>query len=320
MTSKFMYDRNDRYLITPADAEKLLSFHYDKNREEDFDRVRQLIALFKSGGVIIQPVIVVYVRSLKTFYVVDGQHRLRAIVNGGITCELNIQINEFDTIDDMFQAFRFIDHNLVRKHVLAIPPEERDGIDETVINSIIGAGFAIESGYDITKWPKGPQLDLRRDVFLRYREAGLAFFKAIKGAHHRSKMLVRPLIAVALPTLADPETRAAAIGFWESVANGGRGVGVAELLCGYINKGHIWRGNKVKNITMREIASYWNAHYLSIGKKAAHTRMLKDGGMAFVLDGVKDEYYCTIKERLEIKAGARTAASPKVVPLIKKEK
>lgn len=166
-------------------------------------------------------------------YLVDGQHRLSAIVRAGMPAPLVVSRKRAETIGQVNAAYRRIDGHKPRSAAVGIVGGRVHehvalGDRESKLGKFLGAlkilmnGFANSTAVG-NQWQYRDPDTLARGMY-QWQEEARAYYDICDLAQgkHRGKMLASPVFAVALVTLrycgAKTGTELPAEAFWESVA------------------------------------------------------------------------------------------------------
>jgi hypothetical protein len=158
-------------------------------------------------------------------FLVDGQHRLNAIVEAGMAAPLIIIRQQTDNLNDVANAYRRIDIGFKRPPAVCLAGSgvhEDTGMGKTDLPKVIAAlkvlmdGFMSHRGVG-GRWKYRNTDLLTRGVYLWQNEANQYLRITDKAtAHQRRLMLSAVVFAFAMVTLRDQNERAAR--FWEKVA------------------------------------------------------------------------------------------------------
>lgn len=199
-------------------------------------------------------------------YLVDGQHRLSAIVKAEMPAPLIVVRQIASSINQVYNAYRRLDIGMNRSPAAGIiggRVHEATGIGKRELPKFIGALKILMNGFQ-NQTATGNQWKYRnRDVLVRgiyqWQEEARHFFRVADMAakFHGRRMYSAPVFALALVTLRYQEERALA--FWERVAKRDR----LQEHSGEWHAVDVITGEPMRYVARvtRRLASCWNAAY-----------------------------------------------------------
>ena len=153
-------------------------------------------------------------------YLVDGQHRLSAVVKCGISQEFVVIKRKVDSLSDVADAYRYTDIGATRTFSDAARTlylGEEFGLIERQLNNVAGAGHFIHNGFQ-RPTERVPQ-DKRIDWVRAHGKAGSVYYDYVAGGVRTLDRV--PSLAVGLITL---EQSSKVLGesviksFWQGIA------------------------------------------------------------------------------------------------------
>lgn len=202
------------------------------------------------------------------WFLVDGQHRLRAIIKTGIPTDLTVMWESAETMDDVAKSYRNIDVGLIRTVVDRLGTDagiKGLGLSGSQLTSIAGAYRVLSDGFVTSKPrhddPNTRSIEARIRAIHRWADQGYMYFKSVQGATamlaHR--FMLAPVCAVGLVTMKYQEDRA--VDFWTSVARNDqlKARSPEQKLIEYLLSpaSHGGQSNEIA----RKVATCWNAYY-----------------------------------------------------------
>jgi len=216
-------------------------------------------------------------------YLVDGQHRLWAIVIAERAVPLYIRHKSVKTFEEVAEIYARLDRGKSRSvldvlHGYDLATEI--GVPPTVLERLDNAPVFIETGFSYRTLHVAAQKsgDERVEMLRAWREEISRYWNAIQGATSaaaRRKILAGPVAGVALVTVRFQPERA--LSFWKTVAdNDGLRLGTpARTLVDYL-LGHPIVTHTDRARAARGAALCWNAAYE--GRALKTVRVLDDTG------------------------------------------
>lgn len=195
---------------------------------------------------------------------VDGQHRLNAIVQAGVTLPCSVTVHRVPNEESIGKLYLTIDRQTTRDSrdgLRALGIEERTKLSPTVLNHISRGVIIVDSNFSRSYRKEAKSLILRTQAVERWLPAGEHYAELLRGATQEvSGMLWRaPVCAVALATI---RYDSLAEEFWGRMAmeDGlGRNDPRARLLAWLRNNRVAQVGNDI--IYARHVAGAWNAFH-----------------------------------------------------------
>jgi hypothetical protein len=281
-------------LVTPQMAQKWLDecpFEYQRALVNS--HVERLALAMLAGEFEISPI---------KFYVwqgheklVDGQHRLTAIVQSQKIVPLIVIRQEARSWDQVLRAWGRIDQVLTRKQtdgLYAARVHEACGLGVEQMNRLVPALKLLMSGFIGNRnTPPSRSVDVVGRGALQWRSEARDFFAATEesSAAFRAKLVKAPVLAVGLITFRYQQARASE--FWMRAAGRDR----IEA-----NTGEWWVSEVLANFDLkdthdiaRRMACCWNAYYR--GKKLSKTQV-RDVRIPISILGTPYTYERVIRE------------------------
>lgn len=257
-------------LVTPEQAQMWLSTtSYDRQRGLRISHVDGLAAFIRAGTFVATTITFAACAEDGRTYLVDGQHRLNAIVKSGIATLLYVADEPVDTLEDVAAIYGRLDrgngrtmNDVLRAHDTA----HELGLPSDYVGRIGSALMYILR--DFAPGTANASAGIHRDGDVRVQalrewtnEAHLywnCFGGKISSAWRR-RLSAAPVASVALMTLRCQE--APAIAFWQTVAaDDGLKKGSPErTLVDFINSAPVLKHGP--NRMVRGVALCWNAAY-----------------------------------------------------------
>jgi hypothetical protein len=201
-------------------------------------------------------------------YLVDGQHRLNAVVLTGLPQVFVIAVKRVESyaeIEDDYLKYDQGDPKNTADSLYGARVHERSGISVAEMKLLIPAMRVLLNGFTSRSANSAFSRDnatIGRGVY-DYREEAKAFFTAIEGGikETRKQLCYAPVLSVALATFRGTKSRVKAPEFWKRVSE-------QDQLDAF--SGEWWLGKVMGNLNVRKgvhqssrrVAGCWNLFYL----------------------------------------------------------
>lgn len=260
--------------ITPEMAEELLKDNsYEGQRSLREGRVQQYAEAMIRGEFLPSPIDVARLDGRR--YLINGQHRLHAILRAGVPVEQ--LLNEYDapSMEAIHTAYQRTDvgaHRSMRDIIQTMSELRELGLKTTETALIGTAAIHILAGFRGSSIG-APLLPYHRSEAMRLKgishwaEEAVAFYEAVKANGHIFRN--GAVLAVGLVTFRHQEARA--VNFWRQVAENDR-------LSPRTGQWHLLRTLQARqkgqfpNAYSKRVASCWNAYYSGLEIKAPLVR------------------------------------------------
>lgn len=257
--------------ITPQRAEDILTrfmFHLQRTkRPRDIKKYARSMSNgeWQSGGDI--HVAVVEGKS----YLINGQHRMSAIVLSGVTLTFNAVVYHCDDEKQAIRLYYVLDVPIVRGNAVAFDVTgiaEQVGVSKSMISKAASALRIIEGKFGSN--PFALTTDETLDLLCQWKSEIALWSSTVGSSRTARHASVAPVMSVGLITFR--HTPQKAIEFWRCV---GRMTDLTEgtpeyLLAQFINGDEGVRQGVVKTgapMYCRKVANAWNSYYAGISKK-----------------------------------------------------
>lgn len=253
--------------ITPKLAGTLLAqCAYPRQRAVRWWFVEQLEAELKRGALGRSQIQIAELGAQR--FVVDGQHRLWAVLRSGVTWEFDLAVTRCDSMQEVDRLYTRIDRGKVRSkddYLRAVDGYADLGMGKRQVQKAYGAAAVLITGFDNSN-PSDDRIarleDARYAVIREWAEWFIAYDDAVAGCPSEMyhSLAVRALHAVAVVTCRyQPEK---ARDFWRRVASvdgltrySGEGQLSRAILSGKMH----WERKVLQ--PSRMVAKCWNAYY-----------------------------------------------------------
>lgn len=166
--------------ITPEEAKDWLeAFAYPYQRPIRREQVKRLSNAIIAGD-FISGTSLWLARCGEATYLIDGQHRLTAVIETGIAQEFDVKETECDTLDDVAKLYGHIDTGAVRTpgdYYKALQLTERTGLNRTQLNALSYAVPILLSGGVAES--VAPSIEIRERIISLYAPYMINFYANI---------------------------------------------------------------------------------------------------------------------------------------------
>lgn len=200
-------------------------------------------------------------------FLVNGQHRLKAITLCGKRQEFNVCITPVRSMDEVHKLYCTFDTGTRARSASEIlnaaGVSERTGLSKTIVKALCGSAVFIEMGMDQVNYQQCPKVrnhDYRIECAYKWADTAKNYEQAINAAEPfmRQKLLTQGVMAVGLVTFRhQPEF---AVAFWRGLAddNGLRVGDPRHTLSRDLRSRHLTAGTVSSGAKASSIA--WNAY------------------------------------------------------------
>lgn len=285
-------------LVDPALAQLILTeCKYPRQRKLMDDRVEFLAEQLEKGNWETTAITVLHCQENGHDYLVDGQHRLNAILIAGKPGTLCLIMEDKATMAEVDAAYRRLDGH--RPRTLQDRLRASDLSDVTFLNdweirqlghavAVLATGFGENNPHDRRRNPVAREDDLRIQLIREWADDARKFFDCLKGCNHAERNAFRnpTLIAVALVTIRYRPQEATR--FWTTIAQND---GLERDTPEWVFRNRVFAEGQTgqqRTEWARKIAVCWN-HYFK-GNRSLKAVIVKNPGANIELLGTPYSY------------------------------